>query len=419
MHMFHRTYNGTKSIPDYYKEITESVRGEILRESDEQIVGSDTEELARYYSDRYQLTPIIEEENTTWKHENYVKTIQAHEREEFYGQQGDIDWQCERVIIEIPIQYNGNVDKISELRSSTFSPSFSEREFSWSSEKITCSIETKCYGFNYDEDKIAQEINSAIGKIKQLIEWKNNDIQSENSSFFGNIKNLIENRKQDIQKNKEKIQSLTQKINIPLKKNISQGAQRIALDQKPIINRIKPAPHLPEEYVLDENKVNDILEVLDNQAKSFERTPKSLTSLGEENLRDLLLANLNSIFAGKATGETFSKKGKTDIYLNIDKGNILVFECKLWGGKKIFHETIDQLRRYLTWRHNFGVIIIFVRIKNFSKIISEIPENIKESVSFRNSYKKYEETHYSAIHILENDDKEVKVHYLFYNLYTD
>jgi len=27
---------------------------------------------------------------------------------------------------------------------------------------------------------------------------------------------------------------------------------------------------------LDENKVNDILEVLDNQAKSFETTPKAL-----------------------------------------------------------------------------------------------------------------------------------------------
>ena len=42
---------------------------------------------------------------------------------------------------------------------------------------------------------------------------------------------------------------------------------------------------------------------------------------------------LNAIFSGKATGETFSNKGKTDIYLNIEKGNILVFECKIWGGK--------------------------------------------------------------------------------------
>lgn len=41
--------------------------------------------------------------------------------------------------------------------------------------------------------------------------------------------------------------------------------------------------------------------------------------MGEEALRDVLLVSLNSIFEGKATGETFSKRGKTDIYLNINK----------------------------------------------------------------------------------------------------
>lgn len=417
--MFHRTYN--KSISDYYRELSEKVRGEILRESDAQILGSDVEELSKYYFEKYQLFPIVidEAKDTNWEYENYVKKISAHERDEFYESRGDIDWQCERINVEIPIKINNNINLISELSSSAFSSGFSGREFSWSPEKITSSIETKGYGFSYDENKIVQEINSVIGKVKQLIEWKNNNIESENNNLFEQIKNLIEARKQEIQKNKEKIKSLTQKINIPLKKNISQGAQRIIIDSKPIVHRIKPDPKLPEEYILDEKKVLDILEVLDNQAKSFEKTPGSLVSLDEENLRDLLLANLNSIFEGKATGETFSKKGKTDIYLNINKGNILIFECKLWGGKKILHETINQLRRYLTWRHNFGVIIVFVKNKNFSKIISEIPENIQESLSFRNSYKKYDETHYSAIHNLENDGKEVKIHYLFYNLFSE
>ncbi|MCP3927890.1 MAG: hypothetical protein GY705_02180, partial [Bacteroidetes bacterium] len=45
------------------------------------------------------------------------------------------------------------------------------------------------------------------------------------------------------------------------------------------------APTLPEEYVLDERKLSDILEVLDGQARTFEKTPQSLSSLGEEALR--------------------------------------------------------------------------------------------------------------------------------------
>lgn len=409
------------SIANYYRDALEKTRSVILRESEEQIIGSDTQELAEYYFQQYMLSSIELDDarETNWEYQNYIKTIPAHQRERFYSNDGDLDISCESVCVEIPIKPNQHVQVISQLQSSTHFISYSDEEFNWNQNTVSFIIETKGYGFSYDEDKIVSKINSGIERVIQLIQCKNDDIQEENESLLNNIKVLIENRKQEIKKNKDKVHSLAQKINVPLKKNISQGAQRIVLDPKPIVKRIKPDPHLPEEYVLDEDKVNDILEVLDNQAKSFERTPRALVSLGEEEIRDLLLANLNSIFEGKATGETFSKKGKTDIYLNINKGNILVFECKLWGGKKLLQETVDQLRGYLTWRHNFGVIIVFVRIKNFSKIFSEMTSIIQESESFRNSYKKINETHYSAIHNLDDEDKEVKIHYLFYNLFSE
>lgn len=409
------------SISDHYRDALDKIRSVVLRESEAQIIGSDTSELAEYYFQQYALNPIEKDDSreTHWEHNAYVKTIPAHQRESSYRNEGNLDLPCERVLVEIPIKPNKDIQILSQLQSSTFTYSYSEKEFNWGQNSISFVVETKGYGFSLDEDRIAGEINNKIGEVNTFLQWKNDDINKENVNLLNNTKGLIEARKQDIQKSKEKMQSLTQKINIPLKKNIPQGAQRIALDPKPVVNRIKPNPHLPEEYVLDENKVNDILEVLDNQAKSFERTPKALVSLGEEELRDLLLANLNSIFEGKATGETFSKKGKTDIYLNINKGNILVFECKQWGGKKILHETIDQLRGYLTWRHNYGVIIIFAKIKTFSKIFTEISSIIQESQSFRSSYRKINETHYSAIHALEDEGKEVKIHYLFYNLFSE
>jgi hypothetical protein len=414
-------YSRRASISDYYRDALDKARSVILRESDAQIIGSDTAELAEFYFQQYALNPIEIDDTreTHWEYNNYVKTIPASERESDYRSQGNLDFSCERIVVEIPIKPNGHIKMLSELQSTMFSISVSERAFNWNQNSISFIIETKGYGFSLDEQRIANEINDHIKTVNELLEWKNSDIKKGNVSLSNGIKGLIDARKQDIQKSKDKIQSLTQKINIPLKKNIPQGAQRIALDPKPIVNRIKPNPRLPEEYVLDEKKVNDILEVLDNQAKSFERTPKALVSLGEEDLRDLLLANLNSIFEGKATGETFSKKGKTDIYLNINKGNILVFECKQWGGKKLLHETIDQLRGYLTWRHNYGVVIIFSRIKNFSKIFSEVPSIIQESQSYRNSYKKVNETHYTAIHVLEDEGKEVKIHFLFYNLFSE
>jgi len=203
-----------------------------------------------------------------------------------------------------------------------------------------------------------------------------------------------------------------------LKKKDTLADQKINIEHKPIVRRVKPSPQLPEEYVLDESKVNDIIEIVDNQADTFEKTPATFKNLGEEYLRNLICANLNGIFAGAATGETFSKKGKTDIYLNIKKGNILIFECKFWGGKQVYFKTIDQLRGYLTWRQNYGVIINFVKVKNFTQVLSQMQSIVEESNSYINGFKKINDTRFVSYHKLEDEDKEVKIIHLFYNLYS-
>lgn len=195
--------------------------------------------------------------------------------------------------------------------------------------------------------------------------------------------------------------------------------KRIQLDPKPIIGRIRPTPVKPEDYQIDRQKVLDIIHVLDNQGRQFEKTPKTYANSGEEDLRNVLFVNLNSIFEGKATGETFMAKGKTDIYLNIDKGNILVFECKFWGGQKLYGQTIDQLLNYLTWRNNYGVIILFSKQRNFSNILEESKGAIQSHGAYRQVFHIVRETHVLSHHTLPIDDKKnVEVHHLFYNLYV-
>jgi len=409
------------SISDYYRKLAEDIRGEILRESEEQIIGSNIEELSKYYFDKYALLviEIDETQEANWSQENYVKTIPAHQREEGYREEGDKDWLCERVTVEIPIKPNEKMSIISQLESSTFSFSFTGDEFDWGQNRVSFVVETKGYVFNYDENKIVQEVNSGIDRVKQIIGWKNNDINKENQSLLSHIKKLIEDKKREIEVNKQKISLLTKKINIPLKKKESLLGQRVNIEQRPIVKRIKPSPQLPEEYVLDEDKVNDIIEIIDNQADAFEKTPATFKNLGEEDLRNLICANLNSIFAGNATAETFSKKGKTDIYLNIKKGNILIFECKFWAGKQSYLAAINQLRGYLTWRQNYGVMINFVKIKNFTQVLNQIQSIVEESDSYARGFNKIRDTRFVSYHNLEDEDKQVKIIHLFYNLYFD
>jgi len=230
------------------------------------------------------------------------------------------------------------------------------------------------------------------------------------------IKQVISDRKQRIIQNKEKIKSLTKKINIPIKIKEPYSTQSIRIIQKPIVQRIKPKPTLPEEYNLEEPRVDDIVQFLDNHAKNFENTPRAVKNLKEEDLRDLLLANLNTVFEGNATGETFSKKGKTDIYLKISKGNILISECKIWGGKALYSNTIDQIRGYLTWRHNYGIIVTFVRINNFTKVLRDSENAIRLQDSYLDGFKKINETHFISNHRVDDEEKIVKVHHLFYHL---
>lgn len=413
-------YRDQADFFSYYRRLQEQVRGEILRESEEQLLCTDSNEMAKYIYEQYAVTPIEIDKGreTNWDLQDYLKDIPANQREDFYQGVGAYpNFSCQRAVIEVPIISNRHLSVISGLRATTHLLSYPDRDFNWGNDRISRSFETKGYGFEMDEQRIANEVNSILQSINDTINWKNQSIEKGNKELYAFIWDTIEKRKGEITQNKEKLSTLTKTVSIPLKKKASAGAQVVRLAHTPLVQRVKPRPTLPEEYVLDEARVNDIITLLDNQARSFEQTPKSFKELREEDLRDILLSNLNSVFEGGATGETFSKTGKTDIYLKIAKGNILICECKIWGGKALYGETIDQLRGYLTWRHNYGIVITFMKTKDFTKVLEEGEGAIHAHSSYINGFHKVGNTHYVSNHKVDDDDKQVKIHHLFYHLY--
>ena len=94
----------------------------------------------------------------------------------------------------------------------------------------------------------------------------------------------------------------------------------------------------------------------------------------------------------------------------------MICECKIWGGKALYEKTINQLRGYLTWRHNHGIIITFVRLKGFSKALSEAENLIQSHESYINGFKTLNETYIVSNHKVDDEDKEVCIHHLFYHL---
>jgi len=406
---------------DYYRKALETFSQDILHESDVQILGSVVDDLANFYFQKYALVPVdFDPADISYEIKKEVRRVPASQREDFYRGGGDVDWEYEIGKITLPIQPNANLDWIQKLNGPSYSMDGFDSRVSYYQNEISYSFDVKGYGFQMSEDQIANEINGKSQRLIDMLSQKNSNIESENQKFLLDVKNIITQRKVKLTADKEKLDLLTQKIKIPLKMKVTGGSTAIRADVKKFIQFVKPTPKLPAEYTLEESILKEILGFVDNQCKTFEKTPASYKQLGEEQLRDIILSALNSIFEGNATGETFVKKGKTDIHLKIEKGEILIFECKNWGGEKIYLETIDQLIGYVTWRQNYGVVIMFSKNKDFSKILDQIPAIIQKHSCYKGGYKKLGDTHFVSEHSLPEDGgKLIKVHHLIYNIYSE
>lgn len=116
-----------------------------------------------------------------------------------------------------------------------------------------------------------------------------------------------------------------------------------------------------------------IVGVIYSYGREIERLPSIYQHKGEEALRDLFVAHLGQYcLQGSATGETFNKKGKTDILVRYRSSNIFIAECKFWRGPELYLATLSQLLGYLTWRDAQAAAIIFVQNKSFTEVLRKV-----------------------------------------------
>ena len=163
----------------------------------------------------------------------------------------------------------------------------------------------------------------------------------------------------------------------------------------------------------------EILECIDLIGKMFERLPSTYADKEEEHLRDHILVTLGAGILGSATGETFNRRGKTDILVRSATGgnNEFVGECKFWRGKEIYYDTIDQLLRYLGWRDNKAAVILFVANKEFTAVLNTIRECTRAHKNFRKFVSEQGETRMNYEFKLPDDpDRVIQVAILAFHI---
>lgn len=172
---------------------------------------------------------------------------------------------------------------------------------------------------------------------------------------------------------------------------------------------------------LSSESVRQIADLIDLAGKGFEVARREFKKLGEEGLRHVIVGYLNAVFQCTAvTGETFSKDGKPDLVVVVNGRAVLVGECKFWGGAALYAATLgDQLTRYVTWRQPIAVLVTFSTRSNLSGVLAEARRVTTEHASAKSAVSDRSETYFISRHVHPDDDeREMEVHHLFFNLYS-
>lgn len=227
-------------------------------------------------------------------------------------------------------------------------------------------------------DTIRRHVDQVKQDISKRIGWANGDLANFRGEAERSIRSAIASRKQRILNDRE----VEEALGIPVR---TSGIPRPPVPARrkhvTLQTRTRQKGFVPEP-VLDEAVYQDILDAVRAWATSLERTPGTAAKLDEEELRDLLLGNLNTYWQGGAGGELFNGSGKTDILIRHGDRNAFIAECKIWRGPKGVADALDQLLSYLVWRDSKSALIMFIKTANPAATIDKLHRTVEEHSSF-------------------------------------
>lgn len=242
-----------------------------------------------------------------------------------------------------------------------------------------------------------------------------------NNSLPKYIENLLDNRINEIKKTNELLDS----INIPLKLN--KNAPNIEpIKLIPITKNNLQLNDLPKdkigaiskEYSISDDDYNNIINIIHLVSIMMENTAFTFGSLEEESIRDVLLVSLNSHYERMVTGETFRKRGKTDILIQFENNIAYIGECKIWNGKAQIKKAINQLTSYCSWKDSKTSLIYYSKNKDFKNLINTINEYLDNNENKDIISSKKIKDNMWACKIKKNKNEILDMNLCIYDLYS-
>lgn len=251
---------------------------------------------------------------------------------------------------------------------------------------------------------IGSKISTRVQILEQNVENIRTDLQPFILNYENEIHNMIEDRKRSVIQQNEVLAAQGFKINSRADIGTTVEVDLPKSKKEEIKQLLK---EIEVNHKISEKLYNSILDVIISYGSSMENTPETFAKFSEEELRDILLANLNSLFPGAATGETFNKCGKTDIIIKHEDTNLFIAECLIWNGKEYYKEKIDQLLGYVKWRDIHAAIIVFNKQKGHTDILKKINASTLEHNSFKEDLGKHSDYGFKYKLINKEDDEKI------------
>ena len=362
-----------------------AIKEEVDKWERNRVLASSETDLVTYLVEKYTLDPPRLLHDQIHIEDEGERKIDVSGRFEYDVRDRGRPFHVAGSFVTVAIPFDGDSD-LFDFKASTFT-------FNPPSGRVSdSSVLVSFQGVNMDVQQTREEINATVGKIEQHLEWTRNDCGSWNARVANVAEQCVRQRKERLLEQANMVSAL----GLPMKRR----PESAVVSAVPVVRKKRPVelPPSPKEAFTPEPALPDgeydyILTVIDLMSQSVERSPSTFVQMKEEQIRDLILVNLNGHYEGDATGETFNGQGKTDILIRADGRNVFIAECKFWAGPKSLRAAIDQILGYLTWRDTKAALLLFCKNVDFTHTLSSIAATVAEHPNFKRELKRISDTH--------------------------
>lgn len=395
-------------IRDILQVRERSMYSEIESVDTQRLLNLNPETLVDYFVEKYMVAaPVLQESEIEVADEETKINMGRHPNARLFGETGDFYVPGVKITYFVPFEGDPNI-----FRSRGSQISFSPPRAVVEESELRLSYSRT----GNDPEAVKREFERDMNQLRGLLGNVTTEIQVFNSTLPGKAEAALSARRERLRSSSVAVATL----GYPLRRR--EGAPKTYAVPE-VRRKISTRTGLPQlqatalEPAVSMENYEHILSVLQNMVLVIERSPGTFAGMREEDIRNHFLVQLNGHYEGQATGETFNGEGKTDILVRAEGRNIFIAECKFWKGEKSFHEAIDQLMGYLTWRDTKAAIIVFNRNKNLSTTLEAIRRALTERKEVLRVETQTHETVFRAhIHRLDDVKREMIVTILVFEV---